>query len=228
MEVDENGKATNLPEVLKEFAGASWALTKVANHAAKRLSQDGSHWGALWADDYNLQDLEGSSLDHKADTQILRGGFNQERLDKALSFSTDGERLTLSDLRTFQKSNLEEEPGKQGEFIGAAELALLVKVFGRTDGTGTKFIRNQDFVSLFKEAKWPEGWEPPAAGSTNFYSVGMAVNEFFKADDGIAETKSASPETNAPKADAKRACPFLSGQPFDMAEAAAKHSDRLE
>ena len=229
LKVDENGNATNLPEVLKEYAGAGWGLTKVANHAAKRLSTDGSHWQALWADSYNLQDLEGSSLDHKADTQILRGGFNQERLDKALGFSSDGERLTLEDLRRFQKSNLEEEPGRHGEIFGAAELALLVKVFGRTDGTGTKFISNKDFTTIFKDNKWPEGWEPPKAGSTNFLTVAQSVNEYFSMDDKIGETKEAVAAEAAPaQGNAKQACPFLSGQPFDLAEAAKQHSDKLE
>jgi len=45
LEVDENGVATNLPEVLREFAGASWALTGVANHAAKKLTTGGD-WSA--------------------------------------------------------------------------------------------------------------------------------------------------------------------------------------
>jgi hypothetical protein len=52
-------------------------------------------------------------------------------------------------------------------------------VFGRTDGEGVKFIRNKDFVTLFKDAKWPEGWEPPAAGSLGFFSTGAAVKEYF-------------------------------------------------
>jgi hypothetical protein len=30
------------------------------------------------------------------------------------------------------------------------------------------------------------------------------------------------------KSEGKQACPFLKGEPFDMAEAAKKHSDRLE
>ena len=225
LKVDENGKATNLPEVLKKFAGASGTMTVIANHAAKKLTS-GGNWSAIWADSYNLQDLENSSLDHDADTQILRGGFNQERLDKALSFSSDGERLTLADLRRFQKSNLEEEPGKNGEIFGAAEFALLVKVFGRSDAEGTRFIRNKDFVSLFKDNKWPEDWQPPKAGSLNVFSTAAAVREYFAADDDMAAEEIAAMQQPEVKKGAG-ACPFLTGQSFDMAEAAKKHSEML-
>jgi hypothetical protein len=222
LKVDETGKATNLPEVLKKFAGAGWAITGLANHAAKELTT-GGNWSAIWADSYNVQDLEGSSLDHTADSQILRGGFNQERLDKALSFSSDGERLTLGDLRRFQKANLEEEPGKRGEIFGAAEFALLVKVFGRTDAEGTKFIKNSDMVRIYKDNKWPEGWEPPKPGSLNFVSTGLAVNEYFSSD-GQAEAVVAAGQAEKKSG----VCPFITGQPYDMAEAAKQHSDKLQ
>ena len=224
LEVDAEGNAKNLPQVLKEKAGASWAMTGLANHAAKKLSVDGN-WAAFKADSFNLQDLDGGGLDHSGDSQILRGGFNQERLDKALSFSSDGDRLTLADLREFQKANLDEEPGKRGEIFGAAEFSLLVKTFGRSDGMGTKFIKNADFVSLYKDNKWPEDWQAPKAGSLNFLSTGKIVAEYFTADSKTEVsdvTASQSPEKKA-----SAACPFLSGQSFDMAEAAKQHADKL-
>lgn len=223
LKVDAEGNATNLPEVLKKYAGASWFMTGVANNAAKKLTH-GNAWAAFKADDYNLQDLEESTLDHTADTQILRNGFNQQRLDKALSFSSDGERLTLSDLRRFQKSNLEEEPGKRGEIFGAAELALLVKVFGRVDANGTRFIRNKDFVTIFKDNKFPEDWSPPKAGSLDVISTALVVKEYFSSDtgiDGAAQLNEAAPKPT------KQVCPFLTGQPYDVAEAAKQHSDKL-
>lgn len=226
LKVDADGNATNLPEVLKKFAGAGFGITAVANHAAKKLTHDGNI--AAWkADDYNLQDLEGSHLDHTADTRILRGGFNQERLDAALSFSSDGVRLTEADLRRFQKKNVEEEPGKKGEFVGGAEMALLIKVFGRTDALGTKFIKNKDLVTIYRDAKWPEGWEPPKPGSLNFWSTGVAVRDFLTADgtDGGAETLA---QMNQAPQKGAGVCPFISGQPYDMAEAAKQHSDKLQ
>lgn len=225
LKADANGNATNLPEVLKEFAGASWAMTGIANHAAKKLTHDGN-WAAYHADSFNLQDLAGSSLDHTADTQILRGGFNQEKLDHALTYSSDGERLTLSDLRRFQKDNLKEEPGKRGEVFGAAEFALIVKVFGRTDAMGDRFIRNQDFVRLFKDNKWPEGWEKPRPGSLNFWSTGVAVKEYFSSGEEVSEVATTQQGQQTKKGAA--ACPFLSGQPYDVAEAAKHHSDKLQ
>lgn len=222
LKVDADGNATNLPEFLKEYAGAGWGIRGLANHAAKKLTA-GNDWDAYHADSFNLQDLAGSSLDHTADTRILRGGFNQERLDTALTYSSDGERLTLSDLRRFQKDNIKEEPGKRGEVFGAAEFALIVKVFGRTDAMGDRFIKNKDFVSLFKDNKWPEGWEKPKPGSLNFWSTGVAVKEYFSSGKEVSEV--AGPQ------EAKKgagACPFLSGQPYDVAEAAKHHSDKLE
>lgn len=219
LKADENGTVTNLPEVLRKFTGASWAMTGIANHAAKKLTA-GGNWAAFKADSYNLQDLAHSSLDHAADTRILRGGFNQERLDAALSYSSDGERLTLADLRAFQKANLAEEPGRHGEIFGAAEFALLVKVFGRVDGEGNKFIRNEDFVRIFRDNKWPEGWEPPKSGSLNLWSTGMAVREYF-AQDSVLPTE--APEVKKSAA----ACPFLNGQPLDAEVAARHHADKL-
>lgn len=230
LKVDDEGNVTNLPEVLKEFAGASWAMTGIANHAAKKLSADDSNWDAMWADSYNMQDLADSGLDHDADTQILRNGFSQERLDRALSFSADGERLTLEDLKTFQEANLKEEPGKNGKIFGGAEFALLVKTFGRTDGMGTKFIKNKDFVSIFKDNKWPEGWTPPAKGSLSIFSTGLAVKEYFSTD-ARADSQESTEVTNASEGGqaqkSKGVCPFLQGQPYDMAEAAKQHSDKL-
>lgn len=181
LKADADGNVTNLPEVLKKYAGANFIMTGVANHAAKKLTAGGD-WAAFQADHYNLQDLQGSTLDHKADTQILRGGFNQERLDKALSFSKDGERLTVNDLRAFQKANLEEEPGKHGEIFGGAEFALLVKVFGSTGDDGVKYMKTDDFVRLYRDNKFPEGWQPPAPGSLGVWSTGKAVSNYFKAE----------------------------------------------
>lgn len=223
LKADAEGNVSNLPEVLRKFAGASLVMTGIANHAAKKLTADGN-WAAFKADSYNLQDLQGSSLDHAADTRILRGGFNQDRLDAALSFSSDGERLTLSDLRAFQKANLAEEPGRHGEIFGAAEFALLVKVFGRVDGEGTKFIRNQDFVTIFRDNKWPEGWEPPKSGSLNLWSTGMAVREYFS-DDNATRVDAGQNAEQAKKAPAS--CPFISGESFDVGEAAKHHSEML-
>lgn len=224
LKVDSEGNTSNLPEVLKKYAGASSFMTAVAHHAAKKLTA-GNDWNAFWADSYNLQDLEGGSLDHDADTQILRGGFHQERLDRALSFSSDGQRLTFADLRRFQNANLEEEPGQRGKIFGAAELALLVKVFGRTDGEGTRFMRNDDFVRIFKDNKWPEDWQPPAPGSLNVFSTALAVREYFAADSDGAIAEAATLNQGPQKLSG--GCPFIQGQAFDIGEAAKHHSDKL-
>lgn len=173
-------------------------------------------------DTFNLRNLRGSNLDHNADSQILRNGFNGERLDLALSFSEDGERLTLADLGRFQQHLLGEEPGGKGKFVGGAEFSAVVEVFGRSDGLGQRFISNADFVSLFRDNKFPEGWETSARDKTGFFDVGAAAVEFFRDHPGDA---AASPAAAKPGAGV---CPFMHGQPFDIAEAAKQHADKLQ
>jgi hypothetical protein len=192
LKADAEGNVTNLPEVLRKFAGASRVMTAVAHQAAKKMTHGGEI--AAWkADGYNLQSLAGSHLDHTGDTQILRGGFNEDRLKRALSFSSDGENLTLGDLRSYQQANLEEEPGRRGEIFGGAEFALLVKVFGQTGDDGTKYIRNQDFVRLYRDAKWPEGWQPPDANSMNVWSTAKDVIGYFGDDNAKGPSKGGCP-----------------------------------
>lgn len=223
LKADADGNVTNLKEVLQKYAGASWLMAGIAVHAAKKLTA-GSDWAAFQANSYNLQDLEGSSLDHLADSQILRGGFHADRLEKALSFSSDGKRLTLADLRAFQQENLAEEPGRNSETFGAAEFALLVKVFGRIDGAGTKFIRNQDLVTLYRDAKWPQDWEPPKPGSLNLLSTVGAVSEYLSDKNEPTREQGLSSQTTK---GSSGSCPFLSGRPFDVEEAAKQHRDKL-
>ena len=51
----------------------------------------------------------------------------------------------------------------------------------------------------------------------------MAVKEYFSSGQEVSEV-AGSQETKKGKA----ACPFLSGQPYDVSEAAAHHADKLE
>ncbi len=215
IKVDEDGNATGLEGYLKDDLGISWALRKAAVRGAKGASDRKDAEG----DTFNLRNLRGSNLDHNADSQILRNGFSQERLDLALSFSTDGERLTLADLGKLQQHLLQEEPGTKGKVVGGIEFSAIVEVFGRSDGEGRRFIKNDDFVSLFRDNRFPEGWEASKKDTTGFWDVGAAAVEFFRDHPGEAPS-----QTKA----AGGVCPFKQGQPFDMADAAKHHADKLQ
>ena len=219
LQVDAEGNATGLEAYLKDDLGIAWALRKVAVRGAKGASDRADAEG----DTFNLRNLRGSNLDHNADSQILRNGFSQERLDLALSFSSDGEKLTLADLGKFQQHLLGEEPGGKGKFVGGVEFSAVVEVFGRTDGEGRRFIKNEDFVSLFRDNRFPEGWEASQKDKTGFFDVGAAAVEFFRDHPGDPATSQAS---QAKPVDG--VCPFKHGQPFDMAEAAKQHADKLQ
>lgn len=215
--VDKDGNASGLNSYLKDDLNVSWALRQLFVKGGKSASDASEQPG----DTINLRNLRGSNLDHTADSQILRDGFSQERLDLALSFSADGERLTLADLGKFQQHLLGEEPGLKGKFVGGMEYAAVVAVFGRTDGEGQRFISNADFVSLFRDNEFPEGWENRPHDKTGFLDVGAAAVEFFRDHPG-------DPASASPAAKAGGVCPFKHGQQFDMAEAARHHADKLQ
>jgi hypothetical protein len=216
--VDAEGNATGLNAYLREDLKVGWALRQVFVKGGKSATDRSGAEG----DTINLRNLRGSSLDHTADSQILRDGFSQERLNLALSFSADGERLTLADLGKFQQHLLGEEPGLKGKFVGGMEYAAVVSVFGRTDALGQRFISNADFVSLFRDNKFPADWESRVIDTTGLWDVGAAAVEFFRDHPG-------DPQPRA-EAAAKPAgvCPFKHGQQFDLAEAARVHADHLQ
>jgi hypothetical protein len=219
IKVDEDGNATGLNGFLQEDLKIAWGLRQVFVKGGKSATDSKDAPG----DTINLRNLRGSSLDHTADSQILRDGFSQERLDWALSFSSDGERLTLADLGEFQQHLLREEPGLKGKFVGGMEFAAVVSVFGRSDGQGRRFIKNDDFVSLFRENKFPEGWDSAAQDKTGFWDVGASAVEFFRDHPG---DPSPSPHSAAPIS--AGVCPFKQGQEFDLADAAKHHADKLQ
>lgn len=131
-----------------------------------RNVEAGAFLKALRTDAFSLYKLKGSDLDHKADTQILRDGFSQARLDRLLSFSGDGATLSVADLARAQKEQFAEEPpGGRGAVLGVAELAAVLLVFGKRDEDGVKRLRKEDVVSLFRDAKIPDGFEPEPVGA---------------------------------------------------------------
>jgi len=126
---------------------------------------------------FNVYDLFNGPIDHKADTQSLRGGFNQERFDLLKSFSADGESMTIADLDRAQEFYLTEEPGLRGSVIGKAELTALLLVFGKPNADGDRALSFDALESLFKENELPEGFEPQNVGMLKLLG-GMANMAF--------------------------------------------------
>lgn len=127
----------------------------------------------------NVYDLFNGPIDHKADTQTLRGGFNQERFDLLKSFSSDGQSLSLKDLAKAQSHYLQEEPGTRGKIIGSAELTALLQVFGKPNASGDRALSFDALESLFKENKLPEGFDAPNVGMLKLLG-GMASMAFSR------------------------------------------------
>lgn len=163
-------KIDQLRSALKDIGIRGAALQGLA-FGAKNV-EAGSFLKALRTSEFSLYKLAGSDLDHAADTQVLRGGFNQERLDRLLAFSSDGENLTLQDLSRAQKEQFQEEaPGGRGAALGVAELAAVLLVFGKKNAAGVKALRNEDVSSLYKDAKLPEGFAPEKVGALELVSA---------------------------------------------------------
>lgn len=162
---DKDGfvKVEQLRSALKSIGVRGAVLEGLAFGA--RNNEAGSFLKALRTNEISLYKLQGSDLNHKADTQILRGGFDQARLDRLLSFSSDGKNITIQDLARAQKGQFEEEPpGGRGAVLGVAELAALLLVFGKENDDGVKALRKEDVVSLYRDAKLPEGFKPSEVG----------------------------------------------------------------
>ena len=217
--VDSEGNASGLDAYLRDDLKVGWALRQLFVKGGKRATDRSGAEG----DTINLRNLRGSSLDHAADSQILRDGFSQERLDLALSFSADDQRLTLADLGRFQQHLLGEEPGLKGKMVGGMEFAAVVSVFGRTDASGQRYISKEDFITLFRDNRFPPDWHSRAVDTTGFWDVGAAAVEFFSDHPGEAQALAQTQTRPA----ATGVCPFKNGQDFDLAEASRAHADQL-
>ncbi len=144
--------------------GLSFAARTGLAFGAKQ-NEAGSALRALTTSEFSLYKLAGSDLDHAGDTQILRGGFNEARLDRLLAFSGDGKSISVQDLARAQKEQLaQEKTGARGVVLGVAELAAVLMVFGKPDQDGVKSLLKEDVVSLFRDAKLPKGFEPSKVG----------------------------------------------------------------
>lgn len=168
-------KATGVTFGLRE--GAILGVKRVAAQLAGQPTGGISGFmHAMCMDRINVLDLPKSSLVHTGASGTLRGGFNQENLDKMLSFSSDGKRLTANDLADANEKQVETDPGESGRKFGIAEYSILLNVFGKKDEDGQKYLTKEDLTRVFKNNEFPENWEKPKVG---FVALGKSVLGMF-------------------------------------------------
>jgi hypothetical protein len=132
------------------------ALVVGAKGATKEAVAE--QFGDMATGKFNIYRLTGSNLDHAGDTQILRGGFNKDRLDWLLSYAKNG-RLGMAELARAQKDARNAEPTTfRDRALGVAELTALLKVYGTKDASGAKSISTAGLTDLYQNARFPTEW----------------------------------------------------------------------
>ena len=101
-------------------------------------------------DKINVFDLPKSELMHNGDSGTLRNGFNQANLERLLSYSSDGSRITAKDLADANQKQMEADPGEAGRKFGVAEYSILLNIFGKKDESGEKYLTKDDVTKIFK------------------------------------------------------------------------------
>lgn len=134
-----------------------FALVTGAKNATKEAVAE--QFGGMATGKFNIFRLTGSNLDHAGDTQILRGGFNKDRLDWLLSYAKNG-RLGMAELARAQKDARNAEPSNfRDKALGVAELTALLGVYGTKDASGTKSISTAGLTDLYQNARFPTEWK---------------------------------------------------------------------
>jgi hypothetical protein len=162
LELDDNGMA-EIKQLNHILAGVATFLPRLVLTGAAGIAHAGffKGWTAKKFDP--VEDLKDSFLDHRGDLRILRGGFSQERLDQALSYSTDGMTLTLGDIARAKKAMREDRPGLRGHVLGLTELPVLLLVFGKENEKGDLSMSKEAFSRLYRDRRFPKAWEPEKA-----------------------------------------------------------------
>ena len=169
-------KATGVTFGLRETAilGVKRVAAQLAGQATGGIS---GFMNAMCMDRINVLDLPKSSLIHTGASGTLRNGFNQENLERLLSFSSDGQRITANDLADANKKQVEADPGESGRKFGIAEYSILLNIFGRKDEDGQKYLTKEDLTRVFKNNEFPENWEKPKVG---FINLGKSILGMFE------------------------------------------------
>jgi hypothetical protein len=224
---------------LFKATGISLPLRFVAIQAVKKIAAEmaGVHGfvATMSMKSINLYKLRESSLMHTGDSKILRDGLNQGNLDRLLGYAQPGsDRVTTADLAAANKNQVAAEPGEHGHVFGITEYSIILKTFGEKGEHGEKFLSKKDLTTIFKDNRFPDGWEKRKVGIVGLGLMVALMFDHQKHDparpvptvggtvDGASPAGSAS--GTAP---AKGVCPFLNGKPFTAEEAAQQHKDML-
>lgn len=173
---DAEGKVSiwQLRGALKKI-GVGFLPRQALALAAKTAEATGFLSG-LAASELNLYHLQGGSLDHTGDTQILRAGYQEDRMQRLLGYSSDGTTVTLSDLARAQKDQIRDEPGEKGRIVGGFELTALVTLFGHENADGELYLTKDELVTLYRDNEFPKDWQRRGVGA---WKLGMEAREFF-------------------------------------------------
>jgi hypothetical protein len=130
---------------------------------------------------FDITKLTETNLMHTGDLKVRRGGFTQEKLDWLLSFSSDGKGLSLSDLSRAQADAVKKDPGVKGHLTGMVEISALLRLFGTPNAQGEKSLTNDALTALFRDNRFPDGWQPKKVALTNIFAnmAGIAFHQVF-------------------------------------------------
>ncbi|MBS2040491.1 hypothetical protein JST97_36225 [bacterium] len=184
VKVDHDGNVSfkDLRQALKQ-TGVTFGLREVAILGVKRVAchMAGVPTGGITGfmnvlnmDRINVFDLPKSELMHNGDSGTLRNGFNQANLERLISYSSDGQRITAKDLADANQKQMEADPGEAGRKFGIAEYSILLNIFGKKDESGEKFLTKEDVTKIFKNNQFPDGWEKNKVG---FWAFGSSFKE---------------------------------------------------
>ncbi len=127
-------------------------------------------------DHVNITEFDGSFLDHGSSSGILNNpcGFSETRLDMLKSFSKDGKCLYHQDIAA-AANDFNKYPAVRKSFLGtniqSLELGTLLKLLGRKSEQGENHLTMDDVDAIWKDSRFPDGWERPKAMSGTW--VGM-------------------------------------------------------
>ena len=180
LELDDKGMA-EIKQLNHILARVATFLPRLVLTGAAGIAHAGFFKGWTAEKFDPVEDLKDSFFDHRGDLRILRGGFSQERLDQALSYSTDRMTLTLGDIARAKKAMREDRPGLRAHLLGLTELPALVLVFGEENEKGDLSVSKEAFARLYRDRRFPKGWEPEKAFTTVAFIGKMVSFAFLQA-----------------------------------------------
>ena len=123
---------------------------------------------------FNLFNLRDSNIDHTGSTGIRDPKVDPEKLDRFLSFGTNG-RLYADNLTDAAAHFNSIDPGFKGTTIQTLELSALLQAFGRADPDrgGERYLTNDDIKGLWLEGKYPQNWEPRPVDEVDLGEVAL-------------------------------------------------------